>query len=232
LIEGNILEYAWPHAQNGFAVLFTVRNQHGDVPWATVRDVTFRSNLVRHVGGGINILGLDDNGHPSRTSERLLIDNNLFQSVGGSWGGGTLFQLLQDTGHVVISHNTADQTGSIILTDGKGQHESFRFTGNVLPHNAYGIVGTGAAFGLGTLQRDFPGAVVTGNVMSGGDAGRYPELNEFPETQPPLQRPESKDPAAVTPSEAAGVNIGQLCAALDVANPSPTKELAFCRHGD
>lgn len=225
LIEGNVLEYNWPHAQNGFAVLFTVRNQHGDVPWATVSDVTFRNNLLRHIGSGINILGLDDNGHPSRKTRRLVMDNNLFLSVGGPWGGGTLFQLLSSTEQVVISRNTAMQTGAIIVTDGKGLHESLRFTGNVVPHNEYGIVGTGAAPGLGTLRRDFPAATVTGNVLIAADATRYPSGNRFPPSLDVVGTLSEVKPEAGR----SGVDVERLCRALEAANPSPVADLEFCR---
>ena len=46
LVEGNLLEHNWPHAQNGFAILFTPRNQDGRAPWSVVEDVTF-SNASR-----------------------------------------------------------------------------------------------------------------------------------------------------------------------------------------
>ena len=45
LVEGNLLEHNWPHAQNGFAILFTPRNQDGRAPWSVVEDVTFRNNV-------------------------------------------------------------------------------------------------------------------------------------------------------------------------------------------
>src|SRR5205807_148082 len=50
LIDGNLLENNWANAQNGFGVLFTVRNQAGTAPWSTVRDVTFRNTIVRTTG--------------------------------------------------------------------------------------------------------------------------------------------------------------------------------------
>lgn len=234
VIEGNLLEYNWPHAQNGFAVLFTVRNEDGEVPWATVSDVTFRNNLVRHVAAGVNILGVDDNPYPSRMTTRLVIDNNLFLDVGEAWGGrGDLFQLLESTEGVVISHNTSEHTGSIILTDGKGRHESFRFVGNVLPHNEYGIKGSGLATGHPTLARDFPDAVITGNVFIGADPRLYPERNEFPESLrvvDTLSPGGSDDPAGDTTP--AGVNLRKLCTALSIANPSPAADLAFCAATD
>jgi len=36
LIDGNIFENNWTMAQNGFAILFTVRNQDGKSPWSVV----------------------------------------------------------------------------------------------------------------------------------------------------------------------------------------------------
>lgn len=222
-VEGNLLEYNWPHAQNGFAILFTVRNEHGEAPWATVRDVTFRNNVVRHVASGVNLLGLDDNGRPSRKSRQLVFDNNLFLSVGGQWGGGRLFQFLQSTEGVVISGNTAEQTASIIVTDGKGVHDAFRFTDNVVPHNDYGIIGSDAGVGNATLQRDFPDAVMSGNVVVGGTAGLYPEGNEFPA---------AFDIRATLGDGPAGVNLEALCSALGRANPSPVDDLWFCRPGE
>lgn len=231
VIEGNLFEYVWPHAQTGFAILFTVRNEDGKVPWATVSDVIFRNNVVRHVANGVNILGIDDNPYPSRKTARMTIDNNLFLDVGEAWGGrGTLFQLLESTEHVVISNNTAEHTGSIIITDGKGQHESFRFVDNTVPHNLYGIKGSGLASGHATLERDFPGAIVTGNVFIGADPGRYPENNEFPGSLPVLDtlltKVDTDEGSGRT--RVPGVNIGKLCSALSVANPSPVAELPFC----
>jgi hypothetical protein len=56
-IAGNVLENNWADAQNGFAVLFTPRNDEGGAPWSAVEDVTFENNRIRHVGGGVNLLG-------------------------------------------------------------------------------------------------------------------------------------------------------------------------------
>ena len=114
LVDGNLLEYNWPHAQNGFAILFTVRNQDGGAPWSVVEDVTFSNNVVRHVAGGVNILGRDDN-HPSQQTRRIAIRNNVFLDVGGTWGNGRLFQLLDGTHGIAIDHNTAFQTGSLLF---------------------------------------------------------------------------------------------------------------------
>lgn len=180
LVDGNIFEQNWVDAQNGFAILFTVRNQDGAAPWSVVEDVTFVNNVVRHTANGVNVLGRDDI-HPSSPTKRILIKNTLFDDVGAlRWGGGgKLFQLLAGAGQVVIEHNTAVQTGPIIVAEGP-PHVGFVFRDNIAPHNAYGILGTGTGVGNPTLMRYFPGAIVAGNVIIGGTATQYPSGNFFP----------------------------------------------------
>jgi len=179
LIDGNLFEYSWQQAQGGFAVLMTVRNQDGAAPWSTVEDVTFTNNVLRHIGGGVNILGRDDN-HPSRRTRRILIKNNLFDDVGGAWGGGQLFQLLDGTADVAIEHNTALQTGSILQGGDHEAHRGFVFTDNIVLHNAYGIIGSGSGVGYPSLDLYFPDAIVRRNVIVGGPSDLYPRGNFFP----------------------------------------------------
>ena len=86
LIDQNVFENNWADAQNGFAILFTPRGEDGVAPWATVQDVTFTNNVVRHSGGGFNIAGPDDSS-PSQPSQRILIKNNLIDDIDGDkWG--------------------------------------------------------------------------------------------------------------------------------------------------
>lgn len=179
LIDGNFFEYSWLHAQTGFAVLFTVRNQDGSAPWSVVEDVTFTRNALRHIGGGINILGQDNN-HPSQRTRRILIKNNLFEDVGGAWGSGRLFLLLDGTADVTIEHNTAFQTDSIVHGGDDRAHSGFVFADNIVLHNAYGIIGSGSGVGQPSLVRYFPDAIVQGNVIVGGRAELYPQKNFFP----------------------------------------------------
>ena len=178
-IEGNLFEHNWAHAQSGLAILFTVRNQDGSAPWSVVEDVTFIHNIVRHAASGIYILGRDDN-HPSRQTKRILIQNNLFDDIGGvkRGGGGRLFQMVQETEDVVIDHNTAFQSSNIITAEGK--HNRFRYTNNISLHNEYGMIGSGTGVGNPSLTTYFPDAIVRRNVIIGGNAGHYPRDNFFP----------------------------------------------------
>jgi hypothetical protein len=182
LIEGNLFERNWVQSQNGFAILFTVRNQSGRAPWSAVQDVTFRHNVVRSSSSGINILG-SDNLHPSQQTARIRIYNNLLVDIGGSWGGGgRLFQVLSGTTDVAIEHNTARQTGAVIVAEGT-PNQNFVFRYNLLPHTA-GVIGRGTGVGLPTLTRFFPGAEFEGNVLAGDPtkAKLYPSGNHFPES--------------------------------------------------
>ena len=59
LIEGNVFENNWAHAQNGTAILFTVRNQDGKAPWSAVQDVTMINNLLRNSPTAFVVMGYD-----------------------------------------------------------------------------------------------------------------------------------------------------------------------------
>jgi glycosyltransferase involved in cell wall biosynthesis len=235
LIEGNVLEYNWPHAQNGFAILFTVRNQDGRAPWSVVEDVAFVNNIVRHVAGGINVLGRDDN-HPSQQTRRIAISNNLFLDVGGRWGNGRLFQLLDGTHSISIDHNTALQTGSILFGGDHAPHTGFVFQNNITPHNEHGITGSGTESGTQTLARYFPRAVVRGNVIIGGTEGRYPSGNVFAGSVDDvglaalrlgnIQAQAARPPRAAAGGRVAGADLVSLLAAVEGVAPLDRDGLA------
>ena len=178
IIDGNLFEHNWPESQNGFAILFTVRNQDGGAPWSVVEDIVFANNVVRQVGSGINILGHDDN-HTSQQTSRIAVRNNLFVDVGGTWGSGRLFQLLDRTRDITIDHNTGLQSGTLLTADG-GPHTGFVFENNIALHNDYGIHGSGTGSGIQALEKFFPRFVVRRNLLVGADPNKYPRDNFFP----------------------------------------------------
>ena len=92
------------------------------------------------------MLGRDDN-HPSQRVQRVEIRNNLFLDVGGSWGNGRLFQLLDGTSDVIIDHNTALQTGDVLFGGDGAAHTGFVFENNIALHNVHGITGSGSGPG-------------------------------------------------------------------------------------
>ncbi|MFL6213220.1 MAG: PKD domain-containing protein [Blastocatellia bacterium] len=181
LVDGNVFENCWVDGQTGIAIQLTPRNQYGTSPWATVADVTFTNNIVRHAAAGLNILGSDNN-FPSQRTQRIKIKNNLFDDIGGSrWGGnGRLFQIIAGPAYVQIDHNTAFQTYNIVSTDSDPATTGFVFTNNLMPHNEYGVFGSGYGIGNTTLSHYFPGCVFARNVLVGGPGAAYPANNFFP----------------------------------------------------
>lgn len=169
VIEGNLFERNWAQAQNGFAILFTVRNQDGSAPWSVVEDVLFANNLVMQSGSGVNILGRDD-AAPSGQVRRLAILNNVFNGIdGGRWGGsGILFQILNGTADLRIENNTAVHSGAMIVAEGE-PHRGFVYRGNLTSKNEYGILGTGTGPEAPTVQAYFPGAVIENNTRFAGE---------------------------------------------------------------
>jgi len=237
LIRGNLLEYNWPQAQNGFAILFTVRDQDGTAPWSVVEDVSFVDNTVRHVASGVNILGYDDN-QPSQQTQRILIRNNLFYDVGGSWGGGTWLQLVDGAADVAIEHDTALQTATLLLADGRPD-PGFVYTDNIAPHNAYGIIGTGTGIGLPTLASYLPGSMLRRDVLVGGLAGLYPPGNFFPAAYGDVgfvdftggdYRLRSSSPYRnmATDGGDIGADFDELCAALKATGQALADSIPAC----
>jgi hypothetical protein len=181
LVEGNLLQHNWLASQNGFSILFTVRNQQGTAPWSVVQDVTFVSNLVQSVAAGVNILGWDDT-YSSQQTRRIRIANNLFIDVNGAkWGGsGRLIQVLDGAADVVVEHNTVLQSGEFIVGSGRPT-SGFVFRDNIVNNGGYGMGGDGT-YGnpKGTLSTYFPNALFTHNAVVGASASSYPAGNYFP----------------------------------------------------
>lgn len=226
-VDGNLFEYNWTESQNGFAIVFTVRNQDGSAPWSVVEDVTFSNNIVRHVANGINILGQDDN-HRSQQARRIVIRNNLFMDMGEARGEGDLIQLLNGTKNVIIEHNTVIHKGNILKVEGL-PHRGFEFRHNIVFHNQYGIVGTDTAPGIAVLERYFAAAVVNGNVIVGGSAESYPSGNLFPESLDAVGITDvggsdfrlSKTRPYRIAGRTAGADFAEMCSALSVTEQPP-----------
>lgn len=178
-ITGNTIEYTWAAAQSGYAVLFTVRNQSGGCPWCEVSDVTFENNVVRHAGGGVSILGTDNN-HPSKQSHDIVVRSNEFSGLDNKrWGGNGYFLLLTGgprdltiDGNIIVQ----DHGAGIVQVEGP-PITGFAFTNNIARHLSYGIIGTDHAPGADTIRTYFPGSKITGNSLAGADGRGYPSGN-------------------------------------------------------
>lgn len=171
LIDQNVFENNWADAQNGFAILFTPRGEDGAAPWATVQDVTFTNNILRHSGGGFNIAGPDDTS-PSQPSQRILIKNNLIDDIDGDkWGSanygpahGRFAQIVGGPVNITFDHNTIFHSGPLIVADG-APSRGFVFRNNIARNNLYGVHGSDRSPGLDSLAVYFPGYDFRKNVI-------------------------------------------------------------------
>jgi hypothetical protein len=179
VVDGNIFEYSWAASQKGYAILLTPRNQGGNAPWSAVRDITLTNNLIRHVAGGIDILGTDYE-HPSQRTTNIMIRNNLVYDVSSTWGGEHFLLITGAPLGVTVDHNTIHQDRMMVLADGD-PISGFTLTNNIAPHNEYAIFGSGAGYGNSALAAYFPNAVVRRNAIGGANPSLYPPDNFYPD---------------------------------------------------
>jgi hypothetical protein len=179
-IDNNVFENNWVGGdQRGFALVFSVRTELGRMPWSVVKDIKVTNNVFKHSAGGIVITGQDDNPVGMGVGAGFTIQNNVFQDISGDWGGdGRLFQITGGAHDITIDHNTAFQTGFLMVFD-NGSSYNVNYTNNI-SNVGWGVVGNGSGEGTSTLYAYMGGGQLTGNVLIGGNAGRYPAGNNFP----------------------------------------------------
>jgi hypothetical protein len=232
IIDGNLFERNWAHAQQGFAILFTVRNDEEIAPWSTVEDVQFTNNILRHTGSAINILGRDYI-YPSQQASRITIKNNFIEDVNHTtWGGNGVFLQATEANGVVVDHNTVLHQGNII--NGYGVPTTgFVFTNNLMNHNDYGIFGDSVGLGNSALNAYFPNAVVLKNLIAATPTSLYPTNNFYPanlsDAQFVNQNTGDYRLAATSPYRNAGTdgkdvgcNFNELFAAMNGTNQTQT----------
>ena len=180
-IDRNVIEYSWAEAQQGFAIMLTPRNQEGTAPWSVVQGITITNNTVRHVAAGINILARDSSTYT--VTNGIVVRNNLFEDISSArWGGKAQLLLTQGGENITFDHNTVFTDGSSVIYADVTQVHGFTFTNNIIPDNAWAVMGSGAAEGSGTLAQYFPNATFRRNVLVAGNASMYPTDNHFPAT--------------------------------------------------
>lgn len=173
-IDRNIFENNWVDAQAGSGVLFTVRNDEGTAPWATIEDVTFTNNIVKNSPSALNLLG-KDNLKPSQRAKNIVISNNFFTGISGT------FLTMSGYPNVTISNNTHLQSGNIMTLHGD-QSPGFVYKNNITVRDAkgYGVKGDATGEGTVALGTFTPGAEFQNNVIAGANASQYPGNNSYP----------------------------------------------------
>jgi Right handed beta helix region len=189
-VRNNLFERNWTDAQNGYAILFTARNDDGGSPWAAVQDVVFEHNIVRDVENGFNVLGYDSYQASGRTT-RVTIRNNLVVTA------GTFLQAGGEVGTLVVDHNTVDQgynfgllyTGAVWPSGvdkprlAQFAVEDLTITNTLANHNEYGLVGEEAGIGTPGLTQRTRHFRWTHNVLAGGGAQNYPVMTWRPSVE-------------------------------------------------
>lgn len=154
------LENVWVHGQIGYALVLTVRNQDNSNPWATIEDCVIEDCIVRHMAGGIQILGRDDGaGGPSQVMRGMTIRRNSFEDVNPPLFGPNGRQLFISSGPIDLVVQDNEWSGQYLNTAlqfdrSEFKLEGFVYTGNRAHEGAYGIHGTDAP-GLGVAALDF-----------------------------------------------------------------------------
>ena len=178
-IDNNLIEYCWADAQQGYAFMITPVNQDGGAPWTVVQHLKITNNVVRHVASVANVLGTAYN--TSIVTNDVVFRNNLFLDVSrANWGGAGVMLTSSGGSGVVFDHNTLFTDGTSVVFADSPPDTGFVFTNNIVPDNAWAIMGSNASPGNGTLAMYFPGAIVKANVFIKGSAGGYPAGNYFP----------------------------------------------------
>ena len=182
VLEGNVMENNWAGAdQHGYAIVITPRGEGGAAPWAVCENIRVESNLILHVGGGLQIAGRDSGG-PSQQTNRIVIRNNLIADIRADYALD-IVRVLQfnDVIDLVVDHNTFvyGSPGGYDLLRAFGENSTgFEYSNNVVPFGSglWADCGTNAA----ALTCRLPGAVLDRNVFIGGSASGLPGMNFFP----------------------------------------------------
>ena len=61
----------------------------------------------------------------------------------------------------------------------------FRFASNIVQHNSYGIFGNGVGTGNPAIAAYFPGSVIVGNAIAGGNPEPLPGRQRVPDGREP-----------------------------------------------
>jgi hypothetical protein len=177
LIEGNVFDGAWADAQTGWAIIFKSANQGGGCTWCTTNDVTFRRNLVRNAGAGLNITGTGDNSNVDSTTRRILIQESVFDGIGIAPYDGDRrgFQFLSNSSDITVERTVL--TGNInaaLQLDNRRPAQRMVFRDNVWEHGRYGAIASGRGSGAASLAVGAPGAVWDRMIFIGPQRTAYP----------------------------------------------------------
>lgn len=178
-IENNLMTNNWVMAQEGTGVVFRTADDSGKKSF--IEDIEFTNNIMRGAGSAVNIFGGEAAG-----GRRLTIRNNVFEDINSKkWGGRGFFLKPTTWENLIIENNTVIHDGSITLAYAEPIH-GFIFRNNIVFNNEYGFFGDGVGSGKAALNRYFPRAVITNNVIVGGSSSDFGGSNFYPSSAGPI----------------------------------------------
>ncbi len=182
LIEGNVFDGSWTDAQTGWAIILKSANQGGACRWCRTTDVTFRRNLIRNAGAGINVAPRGDNSATDTTARRILVSETVLENIGVAPYTGDVrgFQLLSETANVTIERTVlAGNLQAAVMMDGSPGTASPSFRDNVWARGQYGVIASGAGPGTQSLNVGAPGWSWANMALVGASQSGYPSGTSF-----------------------------------------------------
>jgi hypothetical protein len=169
LIEGNVLDGSWLDAQTGWAVMLKSTNQSGGCRWCRTTDVTFRKNLIRNAGGGVNI-GTENNHPVDSTARRILVSENVLDNIATApyIGDNRGFHVLGNVADVTLERNVlngANLQAALLLDANRGGARGTVFRENVWSYGQYGVIASDHGNGTRALSAGAPGYLWSNNAF-------------------------------------------------------------------
>ncbi len=170
LVQNNTFTNNFQQAdQLGFVILLNVRDEGGQVPWATVSHVTVKNNIFNHIGGGAFLMGHDSDG--GGTAGDFNFVNNLWEDIGVFGGSGRMYEILNGVNGVKIDHDTAFPTSWLLDFDQRVS-SGITVTNSIYTEGA-GIAGNGTSVGEPTMAYYDADGRFQNNLIIGGNPAQY-----------------------------------------------------------
>lgn len=188
LIEKNVFDGNWPQAwPDGVAIALKSVDQDGTAPWTGTTDVTFRRNLIRNVGAGMNLHSNPEDTKPAVPMARVTISENVFLGLNSSAypGSGKAFFLGGSIADLTIDHNTVVWAGSGTAIEYSGNPPQpfahTRITNNLFATlGGYGLTGEALGWPAPVWAAWAPDGTMTGNVFALAEAYTVGNWNTYP----------------------------------------------------
>lgn len=155
LIDNNVFENSWKHAQAGTAIMFKSANQDGKCPWCSTSDVTFTNNTVRNADEGLLINASEGTPPLPPAASRIKIENIVFENISSRF-----IQIYNGANDITISRVVSlSPANNILMGDGGSgkANPGLVIKDSVFTRGKYGI-GPGAEEGAPYINKWFPGA--------------------------------------------------------------------------